>query len=136
MTDNGTKLPTTFTPTFDEFINFVDAPSGSRLSNSTLAHVFGAVFRYADSGAGECFASRETIAKRCGLSMRTTARALKLLGKRRLIIDLTPNLRNKAHRRVINLEILDVIIHGWRLMLQEVQEFRGEVCPKGIAGVP
>lgn len=61
------------------------------------ALIYGRMLRYSQMQDGVCKASVETIAKELGINRMTVIRAQERLDAAGLIVDLTPDLRNKPH---------------------------------------
>ncbi len=67
----------------------------------TCAAIHGSVWRYCQQN-GTCYASVEAIGARVGVKPRATINQLKTLVDAELLIDLTPDLRNRPHTYKIN----------------------------------
>jgi hypothetical protein len=66
-----------------------------------IASVWGRVWRYAQGGRSVCQASTSTLASDLNLGRRTVMRALKALVADDMLIDTTPDLKNKPHTYAI-----------------------------------
>lgn len=83
----------TFTPLFDELVE-----QGFSLAERAI---YGQIWRYSQLSEGRCTATLETMAKNIGVSKKTVVRALASLKEHGLVVDLTPEIKNHYHRRVV-----------------------------------
>lgn len=61
------------------------------------AAIFGAIWRYCQMEHGECYASRQKIADRVGLSYKTVQRRIAILVDKGYLQDITPHMRYSPH---------------------------------------
>lgn len=83
----------TFTPLFDELVE-----QGFSLAERAI---YGQIWRYSQLSEGRCTATLETLAKNIGVSKKTVVRALASLKEHGLVVDLTPEIKNHNHHRVV-----------------------------------
>jgi DNA-binding MarR family transcriptional regulator len=93
VTQKTTTQPATFTPLFDELVD-----QGFSLAERAI---YGQIWRYSQMSEGRCTATLETIAENIGVSKKTVIRALASLKEHGLVVDLTPEIKNHYHRRIV-----------------------------------
>jgi len=77
-----------WTPVVDSLVRDTDLET---------AAIFGAIWRYCQMEHGECYASRQKIADRVGLSYKTIQRRIAILVNKGYLQDITPHMRYTPH---------------------------------------
>jgi DNA-binding transcriptional regulator YhcF (GntR family) len=66
--------------------------------------IYGQIWRYSQFSEGHCTVTMETFAKNIGVSKKTIVRALARLEERGWVINLTPQLKNQSHTRIVRIQ--------------------------------